>query len=419
VDNERPKLTQGLMRSLSQVENAEQQLSVIIRYAPTRRVMRHGEPMRGVRQSYAYRLRPFVHVHATVEAIKQLENDPEVVRIYEDLPVYALLDTSMAQIGVTRLWQEGLSGEGVRISIVDTGIDPEHPDFEGRIAATADMTGEGPLDLHGHGTHCASIAAGSGVASGGKYRGAAPKATLYAAKVLRSDGQGMMSDVMAGIEWAVDQGVQVISLSLGGPGPCDGTDALCETCDAAVERGIIVCVAAGNEGPTPYTVGSPGCARNVITIGAVDDHDRVASFSSRGPTSDGRVKPDILFPGVNIVAARAKGTSMGTVVDQFYTSASGTSMATPHAAGVCALLLQAEPSLTPAKVKSNLLSTAVDLHAGPYAQGSGRVDAWKARHAAPGPSPEPTPTPPGPGPTPGQGCLPALMYALFGGRRRK
>ena len=408
MEENRPKLTRGLLQALRQAEDRQQQVPIIVRYTPTRRIFRHREAMSGVRESYTYRLRPFVHLHATSEAIQRLETDPEVVTIYEDLPVHAYLDTAMPLIQVPRLWQENLSGEGVRIAVVDTGLDTQHPDFQGRIGGTADFTGEGITDRHGHGTHCASIAAGSGEASGGKYRGAAPKASLYAAKVLRSDGQGMMSDVMAGVEWAVDQGVQVVSLSLGGPGPCDGTDALCETCDAAVERGVIVCVAAGNDGPNPYTVGSPGCAHNVITIGACNDQERIASFSSRGPTSDGRPKPDLVFPGVDIIAARARGTNMGKVVNEHYTSASGTSMATPAAAGVCALILQAKPSLTPQEVKTCLTGTAIDLGADANAQGSGRADAWRAVHEVPSP-----PKPPDPGPTPGRGCLPALVKILF------
>jgi serine protease AprX len=414
VEEHRPKLTRGLLQTLRQVEDSQQQVPIIVRYTPTRRIYRHREALPGTRESYIYHLRPFVHLHATPEAIQRLEADPEVVTIYEDLPVHAYLDAAMPLIQVPRLWQEGLTGEGVRIAIVDTGLDTQHPDFRGRIGGTADFTGEGITDRHGHGTHCASIAAGSGEASGGRYRGAAPKATLYAAKVLRSDGQGMMSDVMAGIEWAVDQGVQVISLSLGGTGPCDGTDALCETCDAAVERGVIVCAAAGNEGPNPYTVGSPGCARNVITIGACNDQQHIASFSSRGPTSDGRVKPDIVFPGVDIIAARAWGTKMGKIVDEYYTSASGTSMATPAAAGVCALILQAKPNLTPQEVKNRLIGTAIDLGVDVYAQGYGRADAWRAIHEEPAP-----PKPPSPGPTPGQGCLPALVKILFWGRNHQ
>ena len=416
MEHNRSKLTPGLLRSLSQADK-NAQLPIIVRYAPTRRVMRHGAPMRGTRSSYNYRLRPLAHMHAIPEAIEQLETDPEVVRIYEDLPVHAYLDASVPQIQAPRLWDVGLTGEGVRIAMIDTGVDAEHPDLEGRIANATDFSGEGPMDQHGHGTHCASVATGTGAASGGKYRGVAPGATIYSAKVLRSDGEGMMSDVMAGIEWAVNQGVQVISLSLGGPGPCAGTDALSYMCDAAVEAGVIVCVAAGNDGPSSHTIGTPGCARKVITVGAVDDLDRVASFSSRGPTADGRLKPDVVLPGVRIVAARAQETSAGIAVGEHYVTLSGSSMAAPHCAGVCALLLQAEPDMGPDAVKARLMATAIDLADDPHAQGKGRVDAWRAHRGETDPTPGPTP--PSPGPAPGQGCLTALLQLLFWGRGRE
>jgi len=418
MEGKSPKLTQGLLRGMSQAKNDER-VPILVLYKPTRRVMRHREHVHGVTESYSYRLRPFVHMHAIPDAIQRLQDDPDVIRVYEDLPVHAYLDASVPHIQVPRLWDEGLNGEGVRIAIIDTGIDAGHPDFEGRIVDTADFTGEGPDDGHGHGTHCAGIAAGSGASSDGKYRGVAPEASIYAAKVLRSDGDGMMSDVMAGIDWAVAQGVQIISLSLGGPGPCDGNDALCELCDAAIEQGTVVVVAAGNDGPGAYTVGSPGCARRVITVGASTDQDRVAVFSSRGPTVDGRLKPDILLPGTDIIATRAENTSLGTPINQYYISASGTSMATPHAAGVCALLLQANPDLTPEEIKTRLMSTAIDLGDTPYAQGKGRVDAWRAQHAIVEPSPEPEPEPPGPSPAPGQGCLVAMLQMLFLGRKQK
>lgn len=407
------KITRGLMRSLNIIRDNEQLIPIIVRYSPDRRVMRGMEGIVGIQHVHSYHLRPFAHMMATPRAIQRLAENPDVLRIYQDLPVYALLDISIPQIGIPRLWEEGLRGEGTRIAVIDTGIDVDHPDFEGRIAATSDFTGEGPGDRNGHGTHCASIAAGSGAAYEGKYRGVAPAATIYAAKVLRANGQGMMSTVMAGIEWAVDQGVHIINLSLGGPGPGDGSDALSEMCDAAVADGVTVVVAAGNDGPNGYTIGSPGSARSVITIGACNGDDRIAPFSSRGPTTDGRVKPDVVLPGVDIVAARAGGTSMGTVVDEWYTSASGTSMATPHAAGVCALLLQAHPGLTPAQIKARLMGTAIDLGAVPYAQGKGRVDAWGALHTDVEPPQEPSPGP-APIPAPPQGCLPGALRLLLG-----
>ena len=169
-------------------------------------------------------------------------------------------------------------------------------------------------------------------------------------------------------------------------------------------------------------MGSPGCARWVITIGAVDDNDKVTNFSSRGPTSDGRVKPDVVFPGAGIVAAQAAGTSLGPVVAPGYVRLSGTSMATPHATGTVALLLQAYPQLTPNQVKWVLLTTALELGENPNAQGSGRGDVWAAYQKLvnevppdlpeppqPGPPTPPPPTPPPPTPP---GCLEQVKRML-------
>ena len=347
-----------------------------------------------------FRLIPATALRVKAGELKALEEDPRVEAIWPDKPVYALLDVSVPLIRAPQVWERGFTGRGIKVAVVDTGIDYEHPDFAGRILAYTSFVGGDGKDDHGHGTHVAGIIAGSGEASGGKYRGVAPEALLLSAKVLRADGSGMMSDVMAGIEWAVEQGAKVINLSLGSPGPCDGTDALSAMCDAAVKAGVVVCAAAGNDGPAPGTIGSPGCAREVITVGASDDYDQVASFSSRGPTADGRVKPDILFPGVGIVSCRASGTSMGNPVDDFYTSASGTSMATPHASGVAALLLQAYPDLTPAQVKARMMNSALNLNLDPNTQGAGRGDALAALEAE-------TPQPPKP-----EGCLYFLRTLL-------
>jgi len=353
-------------------------------------------------------------MHATPEAIRTLEEDPEVLRIYRDMPVRAFMDSAGPIVHAPQVLDLGWDGSGVRVAIIDTGIDTDHPDFAGRIAQTVDLVGEGPVDENGHGTHCAGIALGSGTASDGRFRGVAPGALLYSAKALHRDGQGMMSDVMAGIEWAVEQQVQVISLSLGGSGSSDGHDALSEMCDAAVESGVVVCVAAGNDGPGSFTIGAPGAARLVITVGASTDEDTVASFSSRGPTADNRVKPDVVAPGHLITATRAARTSLGMPQDGYYTECSGTSMATPLVAGLCALLLQKEPVLTPAQVKARLMSTAVDLDEHPCVQGQGRVDALKAIENT-GDAPED----PGEGGSPSRGGCLVPMLGVFTRMRKK
>jgi len=149
-------------------------------------------------------------------------------------------------------------------------------------------------------------------------------------------------------------------------------------------------------------------------VGAVNDSDQIASFSSRGPTADGRVKPDLVYPGVGIVAPQADGTRLGTVVEPGYVSADGTSMATPHAAGVAALMLQAKPELTAEQVKNQMVASAINLGALPNAQGAGRGDAYRAYLAVTGGVlPEPPPPPPNPDPSEPAGCL----ASLFGQRK--
>lgn len=357
-----------------------------------------------VATSRTYRLIAAGAYSALPAAINALSDRDEVEMIWFDEPVHTLLDASAPLIGAPQVWQANITGKGIKVAIVDTGIDPNHPDFAGRIAQIRDFTGEGDVDKNGHGTHVAGIVGGASA----KYRGVAPECSFYIAKVLRGNGSGSTSDVMAGVEWAAQQGAQVVNLSLGSDGACDGTDALSVLCDAAVAQGSVLCIAAGNAGPGASTVGSPGCAKTVITIGATTKSDQVASFSSRGPTSDGRVKPDVCFPGASIVACRAAGTTMGTPVDALYTSASGTSMATPHAAGACALLLQAKPGLSPQQIKDILMNTAKDLGLDANTQGKGRAQVFAAYQSALGQEPQP-PTPPTP---PGTGCLAVLARWL-------
>jgi hypothetical protein len=214
-----------------------------------------------------------------------------------------------------------------------------------------------------------------------RYIGVAPGAYLWNVKVLNQYGMGYESWIIDGLEYAAygSDGIantgdeaDIISMSLGGA-PTDGTDPLSQAVNEAVDQGLVVAVAAGNSGPDYFTVDSPGVAEKVITVGASDKEDELAGFSSRGPTLDLRVKPDILAPGVDIIAPHASGTSMGYPYNDYYMEASGTSMATPHVAGAAALILQVHPDWTPEEVKNVLISTAEDLGYNVYQQGGGRI----------------------------------------------
>ncbi|WP_431967944.1 S8 family peptidase [Actinacidiphila sp. bgisy160] len=291
------------------------------------------------------------------------------------------LDTSVPQIGAPVAWDRGYDGKGVSVAVLDTGIDADHPDVSGHIVEKVDFTGSpsGPRDGHGHGTHVASTILGTGAASNGQRKGVAPGADLRVGKVCDDNGQCTDDAVIAGMEWAAHSGAKVVNMSLGGD-PSDGTDPLSQSLDElSRDTGTLFVVAAGNSGPGKGTVGSPGAADEALTVAAVDKQDRMADFSSRGPrVGDGAAKPDIAAPGVDIVAARAAGTAMGTTVDEYYTTASGTSMATPHVAGAAALIAQQHPDLSGREIKALLMSTAKDLGFDRDAQGAGRVDVAAA-----------------------------------------
>lgn len=302
-----------------------------------------------------------------------------VSRMWLDRPVRVDWDPNLEQIGAPAVWASG-DGTGVRVAVLDTGIDATHPDLAGKVVASRDFTGKGNvLDGHGHGTHVAGTAVGTGGGNEGLRKGVAPGASLLVGKVLNDSGGGATSWVIGGMEWAVEQGADVVNMSLGAA-PTDGTDPQSQAVNRLTEQGTLFVISAGNRGPGAETIGSPGAADAALTVAAADATDAVAAFSSRGPRmGDGALKPDVSAPGVSIVAARANGTSMGTPVDGRYTAASGTSMAAPHVAGEAALVLQRHPDWTPEQVKAALAATA-DPVAGtsPLAQGAGRIDVAEA-----------------------------------------
>ena len=304
-----------------------------------------------------------------------------LTRVWLDGKVEVLLDESVPQVGAPDAWAAGYTGSGVTTAILDTGYDPTHPDLAGRVAAAEDFTHTSPgaIDGHGHGTHVASTVAGSGAASGGRYKGVAPDASLIVGKVLNDSGSGSQSGIIAGMEWAAGQGAAVVNMSLGG-GPSDGTSPMDRAVNAITEAsGTLFVIAAGNDGCVEC-VSSPSTADAALSVGSVTKSDELSGFSSQGPRiGDFAVKPDITAPGSAITAAKAAGTELGEPVGDSYTTASGTSMATPHVTGAVAILKQAHPDWTAERLKAALMGSAKGLDGlSVYQQGAGRLDVSTA-----------------------------------------
>ena len=327
---------------------------------------------------------------------------PWVRHVELNSPVRALNDSAQSAYGVTKARADAPSLDGdadgnqaayskgdLVAAVIDTGIHSQHLDLdEGKVIGFKDFVNgrTEAYDDNGHGTHVAATIAGDGDArSDGLYKGVAPSAALVGVKVLDANGSGTMETVTAAIDWVVQNkdahGIEAINLSLGASGCANGTDLASVAVNNAAAAGLVVAVAAGNEGPGQCTVGSPGAAAGALTVGAMDDTGsggfRLASFSSRGKTADGRVKPDLVAPGVAVTSAQT-GTTSG------YASFDGTSMATPFVAGVALLALDANRALTAQDVRTKLVSTSIDWgRAGADGEyGAGRLDAYAALKAA-------------------------------------
>ncbi len=317
------------------------------------------------------------------DKLEKLAKTNGVKGIYKDqkLKVMAVQDGSGKSSSGSSIINDprkngGPSGTGVTVALVDTGADIDHESITHKVVAFKDFVNNqtAAYDDNGHGTHCASLIAGDGGT------GVAPGARLVVIKVMDREGACYLSDALKALDWCLENkdryGIKVVSFSVGGENPSDGSSLLDEACDKMVERGLVMCVAAGNSGPALSSIVVPGDAPNVITVGAIDDSGSIFDLSSRGPTANGEIKPDLVTLGVDVVSAMA-GSKNG------HSSVSGTSMAVPQVSGASAILLEVRPDLGPADVKRILLKTADDL--GPTGQdnvyGYGALNLTRALEA--------------------------------------
>lgn len=277
----------------------------------------------------------------------------------------------------------GLTGKGVGVAVMDTGIFP-HPDFGNRIIGFADMVNRrrDPYDDCGHGSHICGIIGGSGALSGGQYQGMAPGCSLVAVKVLDRKGNGYAADVLAGIDWLLNRkdelGVRIVNISVGSGGKknLNEDSALVRGVNQAWDAGLVVVVAAGNNGPGRMTITTPGISRKVITVGCSDDYQeiqvagkRMVDYSGRGPTAACICKPDVVAPGSSVVSCASRTGK--------YAIKSGTSMSTPIVSGAIALLLEKYPDMTNRDVKIRLMESSRDIGLPRNQQGWGLLDVEK------------------------------------------
>jgi hypothetical protein len=332
----------------------------------------------GVRELAPVSMRTLKEPKSTATSFwNSAKNSAQVKKIWLDGRRKLTASDNMEQIGAPTAWKAGIVGAGTTTAVLDSGIDATHPDFAGKIFAQQNFTDTPDIDdTVGHGTHVASIIAGSGAASDGKYQGAAPGTKLAIGKVC--DVFCPDSAIIAGMVWAaVTVRAKVVNLSLGGwdtPGD-DPMESMLN--ELSAQYGTLFVVAAGNDGIGG--VNSPGSAAAALTVAAVDGKDATAEFSSRGPRHGDLVaKPDISAPGVGIIAAKAAHGRIGSPTENpQYVGLDGTSMATPHVAGAAAVLAGQHPDWTGQQIKNVLMASAKTTST-IFEQGAGRLNLGRA-----------------------------------------
>ncbi|WP_280771192.1 S8 family peptidase [Salipaludibacillus daqingensis] len=301
---------------------------------------------------HEYENLPVMHLHLTVNQVNALERHPQIETVEENGEVEALgqeVPWGIPHVQGTAAQDQGFTGENVKVAILDTGVDNTHEDLAANVkgghSVFDDADNSDPyFDANGHGTHVAGTV--GAVDNDLGVIGVAHEADLYAVKVLNNDGSGTLAGIAEGIEWSINNDMDIINMSLGGS---QGSTILEDFSDLAYDEGVLVVAAAGNSGNrggNNDTVGYPANYDSVIAVAAVDENNNRATFSSTGPAVE------LSAPGVD---------TLSTTPGDNYASFNGTSMASPHVAGVAAQILQAKPDLSNVELRALLQETAQEL----------------------------------------------------------
>lgn len=364
------KLTEELLVQKNSLNSSEdEQIEVMIKYSTFPGKSQKDKVIKNYKGKVnkAYNNFSILSASIPVGEIESLISDSEVEFVDLDFYAETQLNDSRELIGAGLVEQNfGYTGEGTKVAILDTGIDLDHPALVNSIVDVIDVTYENnPDDVFGHGTHVACIVS----CDDPVYKGIAPESDLYIAKIFRSNGLAYFSDIVDGLDWAVDNEVDIINMSLGARIAGCGNDILSDVASQVVDLGVTVVASAGNYGSVTNAISAPACAENVIAVASGEPQRGIDYYSSRGPTASGLTKPDITAPGFLIRAAYVGGG---------YRDLLGTSMASPHIAGVAALMKEANSNLTPNEIKIAMMDTALDLGFPETSQGAGFVQAEDA-----------------------------------------
>lgn len=366
------KIDKSLIKSYC-LENDEEEIECVVYMQDVRNFKMQFKYLQIVKE---YPFISAVGVRIKLKDMYNLSHYKEVNYISSQSHVKAQIEQSKRILNLDKYYTDNIFGQGVRIAIIDTGIEPV-VDFtipQNRIVAFKDFVNgqENAYDDNGHGTFVSGVLAGNGLVSNGKYSGIAPKSEIISIKALDKAGEASSFKILDAMQWIYDNtkkyNIKIVCMSFGSE-PLEKNDPLSMGVEALWRNGVIVVVAGGNSGPQNETIKSPGINRHAITVGGAKIFDNnkfeIPDFSSRGPAK-GFYKPDIVAPAVDIISNNNE-----IINGKAYTKMSGTSVATPMIAGVCALLCQKFANIRPDQVKSYILNHSKTMGYGRNVEGFG------------------------------------------------